>query len=123
MIHKWLKNWLSLAFWWVPREESAAKPQTRSEPSEAQPQAQRTSDLNAEPPKGDDLTVIKGIGPATQEKLSSLGVTSFADLADADPTRLTSDLRKYQPGISEKRVRSWIDTAKERANMWTQGSG
>ncbi len=119
MIHKWLKNWLSLAFWWVPQEESAAEPRARSEPSEAQPQAPGTSDPNAEPSKGDDLTVIKGIGPATQEKLNRLGVTSLADLADADPTRLTSDLRKHQPGISEKRVRSWIDTAKARANMGT----
>ena len=36
----------------------------------------------------DDLTVIKGIGPAVQNKLRALGITTFAELAKADPDAL-----------------------------------
>jgi hypothetical protein len=33
----------------------------------------------------DDLTIIKGIGPAIQEKLRALGIATFGDLAEGGP--------------------------------------
>ena len=62
----------------------------------------------------DDLTVIKGIGPALQQKLRALGIATFSDLARADPKALTERLKGAQP-ISEARVRGWIEAARQRA--------
>ena len=59
----------------------------------------------------DDLTVIKGIGPAIQEKLRALGIATFSDLARADPKAW--GLKGPQP-ISEARVRGWIEAARQR---------
>jgi len=63
--------------------------------------------------EADDLTELKGIGPAVQEKLNALGITSFADLAQADADRVTAELKGSQP-ISEARVKAWIEAAAER---------
>jgi predicted flap endonuclease-1-like 5' DNA nuclease len=61
----------------------------------------------------DDLTVIKGIGLAVQEKLRSLGITTFRDLATADPDDLVDQLKASLP-VSKARVRGWIEAARER---------
>jgi predicted flap endonuclease-1-like 5' DNA nuclease len=66
------------------------------------------------PPVPDDLTVIKGIGPAVQNKLRALGITTFADLAAADPDRLLAELKGSQP-LTMTRVRDWTVAARERA--------
>jgi predicted flap endonuclease-1-like 5' DNA nuclease len=65
-------------------------------------------------PVPDDLTQIKGIGPAMQNRLRSLGITTFADLAAADPDQLMSKLKGSQP-LSLGRVRHWTEAARERA--------
>jgi predicted flap endonuclease-1-like 5' DNA nuclease len=62
----------------------------------------------------DDLTVIKGIGPAVQNKLRALGITTFADLAAADPDELMKQLKGAQP-LSRGRVRHWTEAARQRA--------
>lgn len=62
----------------------------------------------------DDLTSIKGIGPAIKERLHDNGIRSFRDLANADAAKLTSQL-KEQTAISEKRVQGWIDEARKHA--------
>ena len=61
----------------------------------------------------DDLTVIKGIGPAVQNKLRALGITTFADLAAADSDALLERLKGSQP-LTKERVRSWTEAARER---------
>jgi predicted flap endonuclease-1-like 5' DNA nuclease len=61
----------------------------------------------------DDLTVIRGIGPAIQEKLRALGIATFNELAMADPKELTERL-KGPPPISEAQVRAWIEAARKR---------
>ena len=149
-----VRRWLDLLFWWVPRkggaplrtgqpqagkapepDSRAAEPGVRGAPSEgAQPQ---------EPPKGeipgsaeararpgpkpaaaqpvktvaapvpDDLTEIKGIGPAMQNRLRALGITTFADLAAADPNQLMAQLKGAQP-LSLGRVRHWTEAARQR---------
>ncbi|SDF76770.1 large subunit ribosomal protein L21 [Limimonas halophila] len=115
MMTKWFKNWLDLLFWWLPKTPDAPGEQhsARTE-SQAPGQAHEAEPAAPATEAGDDLTAIKGIGPATQEKLQAHGVSRFADLAAADPGQLTAQLRKDQPGISEKRVRGWIDAARAR---------
>lgn len=60
-------------------------------------------DTAAEP---DDLTEIKGIGPAYAERLADAGVTTFTALADADTDELAA-----ATDLSPKRVGRWIDRA------------
>jgi predicted flap endonuclease-1-like 5' DNA nuclease len=104
----------------------------RSQPAQRQAQAKGTAPRLAEPrarlspkppgksekpvaaPVPDDLTEIKGIGPAMQNKLRALGITTFADLAAADPDQLMARLKGSQP-LSLGRVRHWTEAAKQRA--------
>ena len=65
-------------------------------------------------PVPDDLTEIKGIGPAMQNRLRALGITTFADLAAADPNQLMAQLKGAQP-LSLGRVRQWTEAARQRA--------
>jgi len=57
----------------------------------------------------DDLTDIKGIGPAYAQRLAELGITTFADLAAADAETLAQQL-EARSGVDD-----WIAQAKERA--------
>lgn len=85
--------------------------------AQSSPEA-KASDPATEPASpsdpADDLTAIKGIGPAIKERLHDNGIRSFRDLANADVTELTSQL-KEQTAISEKRVQGWIDEARKHA--------
>jgi large subunit ribosomal protein L21 len=83
---------------------------------EAEAQRQPTSG-HAEPVEsaghgGDDLTVIKGIGPTLAKKLDGLGIQTFADLAKADPEDLAA--RVNQRPVTAKRIQDWIADAKSR---------
>jgi predicted flap endonuclease-1-like 5' DNA nuclease len=108
------KRWIDLLFWWVPKDE-ARPPEKAKEraPSVTEPSAGREPEL-AQQVVPDDLTAIKGIGPAVQEKLRALGIATFGDLARADPKLLTERLKGSQP-ISEARVRGWTEAARQRA--------
>ena len=100
----------------------------RSQPAQRQAQAKSGAPRPAEPrarlspkpavkpvaaPVPDDLTEIKGIGPAMQNKLRALGITTFADLAAADPDQLMARLKGSQP-LSLGRVRHWTEAARQR---------
>ena len=65
-------------------------------------------------PVPDDLTEIKGIGPAVQNKLRALGITTFADLAAADPDAILRQLKGSQP-LTRGKVQAWTKAARERA--------
>ena len=109
-----VKRWLDLFFWWVPKD--AARPPEKAgarAPAAAEPGPAREPEA-ARPAVADDLTVIKGIGPAVQEKLRGLGIRTFSDLARADPKAVTERLKGSQP-LSEARVRGWIEAARQRA--------
>ena len=86
--------------------ERSARPAAK--PTAAQPEK------TVAPPVPDDLTVIKGIGPAVQNKLRALGITTFADLAAANPDELMAQLKGSQP-LSRGRVRHWTEAARQRA--------
>ena len=75
-----------------------APPRTEPEPEpEPEAESQQTSDAplaepeTETPPISDDLTQIKGLGPKAAAKLSELGVTSLAQIAnwtDEDVSRM-----------------------------------
>ena len=50
---------------------------------------------------GDDLTVIKGIGIVTQDRLHKAGIRTYGDLAKADPETLVQV-------VGQRNARSWI---------------
>jgi predicted flap endonuclease-1-like 5' DNA nuclease len=99
-------------------EEAATSDATEAaEPAEAAgPEPEDvTTDIEETDPEGaapaeEETTVqeIKGIGPAYGERLIEAGVVAVSDLVDADPERLTE-----QTGISDSRIREWIDRARE----------
>ena len=65
---------------------------------------------------GDDLTVIKGIGPARQQWLQqSFGVQTFTDLASLSPNEI--ELRLKEDGQIARRgaIEEWVVQAKELA--------
>ncbi|MEM7119288.1 MAG: hypothetical protein AAF614_43135 [Chloroflexota bacterium] len=65
---------------------------------------------------GDDLTVIKGIGPARQQWLQhSFGVQTFTDLASLSPDEI--ELRLKEDGQIARRgaIEEWVGQAKELA--------
>ena len=68
---------------------------------------------SAPPPSaGDDLTLIKGLGPKLKTLLGELGVTTFAQIAawdDAEIDRIDSQLGRFEGRI---RRDSWVEQAK-----------
>lgn len=150
-----VRRWLDLLFWWVPRKDVTrpgaeqaprprapegaprsaepgarpAPPQTAQRQAQAKGGAPKAAEPGARPapkpapaqpektvapPVPDDLTEIKGIGPAMQNRLRALGITTFADLAAADPDQLMAQLKGAQP-LSRGRVRHWTEAARQRA--------
>jgi large subunit ribosomal protein L21 len=107
-------------------EPTAASRQAEAPQAEPKPEPPKAEARKAEPPKAearkaearkaepDDLTTIKGIGPATQDKLRGLGIATFKDLAAADPDGVAQQLKGGQP-ISEAQVRGWTKEAGKRA--------
>jgi large subunit ribosomal protein L21 len=90
------KRWIDLLFWWVPRtEETRPERASESSPVASEQGASRVPEEaleqqvpTAEEVVPDDLTVIKGIGPAVQRKLRSLGITTFRDLCHGGRRRI-----------------------------------
>jgi predicted flap endonuclease-1-like 5' DNA nuclease len=136
------KRWLDLVFWWSPRHQKASSRDAKDAPPAKPRQGERRTAPSARPapkarapgtsagpaakpaaaqpektvapPVPDDLTVIKGIGPAVQNKLRALGITTFADLAAADPDAILRQLKGSQP-LTRGKVQAWTEAARERA--------
>ncbi|MBZ0164572.1 MAG: hypothetical protein K8H74_17900 [Notoacmeibacter sp.] len=62
--------------------------------------------------EGDDLTAIKGIGPATAARLAEAGITSFAALSAFE----FADPRFASLGVKAHDLKRWIDQAKTLAD-------
>ncbi len=92
----------------VPSGEWAARPNLQAvpDPKEASERAKPSKPTGQS--LADDLTEIKGIGPVYARKLGEQGITSFADLAAADPEVL-SEILDSRAGIED-----WIAQAKDR---------
>jgi predicted flap endonuclease-1-like 5' DNA nuclease len=61
-----------------------------------------------EPAASDDLTVIRGIGIATQDRLYRSGIRSFAQLAGSTPDKVREVLGNLARGAQ---VEAWIAEA------------
>lgn len=59
-----------------------------------------------DPMPADDLTVIKGIGAVRQADLNAMGITSYAQLASADPKTLAVTME-----VSRAVIDGWIAAA------------
>lgn len=116
------RRWLDLCCRCLPKakggQESDAttdRPRSSADRSSSNDETiEGKNDGSLQDSAADDLTAIKGVGPATVTKLRDAGITSFADLAASDPDELARRLGASQP-ISAKRVKSWIEAAQERA--------
>ncbi len=72
--------------------------------------------MNSDNGKGDDLTVIKGIGPARQRLFKeSLNVCTFRVLAAFSVDEIESRLKAEGQIVSRDEIKHWIDGAKELA--------
>ncbi len=59
-----------------------------------------------------DLTAIRGIGIATQNRLNTSGIKTYAQLAEASP----DDLQKILGGrVTEGKIKHWIAEARTLA--------
>ncbi len=61
----------------------------------------------------DDLTDIRGIGIATQDRLNRAGIKSYGQLARATPEDVRKILGRFAGGAS---VEKWIAQAKQLVN-------
>ncbi len=72
--------------------------------------------MNSSKKKPDDLTVIKGIGPARQKWLrESLDVITFADLAARSVAEIEARLKADNQIASQSTIETWIAQAREHA--------
>lgn len=61
---------------------------------------------------GDDLRVIRGVGPDTAQRLAELGVGSVAALAAADPAEIVNRATGWPSRPGRDRVGDWINQAR-----------
>ncbi len=76
------------------------------------PDSEEPSGEKAKEKPPDDLTTIRDIGIATQNRLNTSGIRTYAQLAEATP----GDLREILGGrITEGRIKHWIEEARKLA--------
>ena len=93
-----LCRWLGRPAPGPEKRERAAEEAEAGEPPEVSP---------------DDLTAIRGIGIATQNRLYRAGIKSYGQLARATPEDVREILGKSAGGAS---VEKWIAEAKQLSN-------
>jgi len=54
-----------------------------------------------------DLTEVKGIGPAYEEKIKDIGIKTAFELAQKDPDYISTNI-----GVSVEHAEKWIKSAK-----------
>lgn len=59
---------------------------------------------------GSDLTAVRGIGPVYAERLKRNGITTYHDLASADPAVISEQI-----DVAEATVSGWIGQAAQLA--------
>jgi predicted flap endonuclease-1-like 5' DNA nuclease len=80
--------------------------------------------MNSSDREDDDLTVIKGIGPARQQWLrGSLGVRTYRDLAALSTDEIESYLKAEGQIVSRSDIEQWIARAQELAAAADLSSG
>ena len=61
---------------------------------------------------GDNVIIIKGIGPKYSEKLAEMGITTFGALLGTPMDTLAIAF----PRVSEEELQSWLEQARELAD-------
>jgi len=84
--------------------------QTRREKAASAPvlKAPEPSDEELGAPGSRPVTDVKGVGPATAEKLEKAGITTLQELADADPAKVGE-----AASVSDDKAKSYVHDAKE----------
>jgi len=104
-----------------PSKKAAAKPEAKAEIPAAKAEAKEEAKaaekaaplFKAPKGKGDDLTVIKGIGPVAAKDLNEQGITTFAQIAaltDEDIARIDAAMP-----FSTHQIEDWREQAKALA--------
>lgn len=94
-------------------EEAAIRQMVESalDGEEAEAEAEAAEAAALATAEANDLTAIKGIGPSMVKALAGLGITTFADLAAADPGALKQQLR--DAGVrAPADTASWVEQAR-----------
>jgi large subunit ribosomal protein L17 len=76
-----------------------------------EPVAAATESVESEPNAGDDLTIIEGVGPKIAELLVAAGITTFAQLADADDATVQQVLTEAGPQFNVHDATTWNEQA------------
>lgn len=79
-------------------------------PVESLPSAWQAAQQSFEVTAADDLTLIEGIGPVISRLLQSKGITTFAQLAQADPEDLNRFLREANLRLAN--TSTWAEQAR-----------
>jgi len=90
----------------APERDSDDRQETRSATQSRDSDAASGDGAGSEP-----VTEIKGIGSAYGERLAAAGVTTIAELAEAEADALAAET-----GISRTRIEDWIDQASARSS-------
>ena len=94
---------LLLLWWWLRR-----RPEEKVPPGIAEPSAPAPSEV--EGPAPDDLQRIEGIGPKISGVLQAAGITTFAQLAETDASRLEQIINEADIRIAYPE--SWPEQAR-----------
>lgn len=100
------------------KSTTQATPATETITIEATPVAEveempvsETTVAEAVPAAGDDLVIIEGIGPKIAELLNNAGITTFAQLADADDATIQQVLTEAGPRFNVHDATTWNEQA------------
>ena len=95
---------------WYARQQAAPEPARPGGTWSGRPRLTAVPDARPERPSEasvpDDLTDIRGIGPVYARQLAAVGITTFAELAAADPVELATE---FDPRAD---VADWVSQAR-----------
>lgn len=100
-------------------KKAEAPVEAKEEAPKAKPAAEKKAPAKKAAPAADagtpdDLTALKGVGPAYAKKLNEAGITTFAQLASLTPEGVTELEEKLNAAGRVERD-GWIEQAKELA--------
>ena len=96
----------------VIKEEAPKAKKAAPAPKAEKPAAKKAAPAAA---GNDDLTKLKGVGPAYAKKLNEAGITSFAQIAALDAAGV-AELEEKLNAAGRVERDGWIEQAKELAN-------
>ncbi len=91
--------------------QPAAEPAAEEAPAETEPQPTAEPAAEEAPAEPDDLKIIEGIGPKVSAALIEMGITTFAQVAQADPEELEKRLKAAGVRIISGAPATWPEQA------------